>query len=104
MIKHIVLLDLPPDHDRAALADIMAGIDALRVTMSGFTQFDHGPNRDFENKSPQCTYAFVCHFADEDTAQRYLVDPDHAALGKRLVGLCRGGANGISVIDLDLSA
>ena len=100
MIKHIVLLDLPPDYDRAELAVIMEGLDRLRETIAGFTGFEHGPNQDFEGMSPHCAYAFICDFANEDTSQRYIIDPDHKALGQRLVGLCHGGPKGITVVDM----
>lgn len=104
MIKHIVLLDLPGDYDSTALGAIMDGLNGLRQKIAGFTHFEHGPNRDFEAMSENCAYGFICHFADEDTSQAYIVDPDHRALGQRLVDLCKGGVDGISVIDLELSA
>lgn len=104
MIRHIVLLDLPADYDRSELAAIIAGLDDLRGKITGFTHFEHGPNRDFEGMSENCAYGFICHFVDEDTSQVYIVDPDHGALGKRLVNLCSGGVDGITVVDLALAA
>ena len=104
MIKHIVLLDLAPDHDGNELSAVMQGLDALQGKISGFVGFSHGPNRDFENMSPDCAYGCICEFMDADTSQAYLVDPDHQALGGRLVALCKGGVAGITVIDLDVSA
>ena len=103
MIKHIVTLDLQADHDRAELADIMAGIDGLRETIYGFKHFEHGPNKDFEGMSPHCTYGFICHFMNEATSRRYIVDPGHNELGQRLVNLCNGGVKGITVVDLAMS-
>ena len=104
MIRHIVLLDLPSGFDQVELAEIMERLDALRGTISGFAHFEHGVNRDFESMSKDCTYGFICHFADKDSAHRYLVDPDHKALGQRLVSLCRDGVQGIKVIDMELAA
>lgn len=104
MMRHIVLLDLPVDYDQGALAEIMDGLDALRAKLPGFVHFEHGVNKDFENMSKDCSYGFICHFADENTSHSYLADPDHQALGQRLVGLCRGGVQGIKVIDLALAA
>lgn len=103
MIKHIVTLDLQSDHDPAELAAVMAGLARLRSAIAGFTGFNHGPNRDFEGMSPNCTYGFICDFADEDTSRAYIVHPVHAALGARLVKLCNNGVNGITVVDLDLA-
>lgn len=104
MIRHIVLLDLLPDYDRDELADVVEGVKDLQQKIAGFTHFDHGSNRNFEGMSVTCTYGFVCHFANEDTSRRFIVDPDHNALGQRLVNMCRGGVKGMSVIDLDLTA
>lgn len=104
MIKHIVLLDLPPEYDREELAEIMAGIDGLQDSIAGFTHFEHGLNKDFEGMSVNCAYAFICHFADEDTSQEYIIDPGHNAYGQRLVNICRGGVAGISVIDMAVAA
>lgn len=100
MIKHIVLLDLPKRYSRVELAEIMDGIDGLRETIAGFTHFEHGQNRDFEGMSKNCAYAFICHFANEDTSRQYIIDPGHNALGQRLVEMCKGGSKGIIVIDL----
>ena len=104
MIRHIVLLDLAAGHDAAELADVMAGLDALRGSVAGFLSFSHGPNRDFEGKSPDCAYAFTCDFEDAAVSAAYLADPVHQALGARLVALCSRGADGITVIDMELAA
>jgi hypothetical protein len=74
----------------------LAGLD-----LPGFASFTHGPNRDFEAKSPDHPYGFICTFADADALGTYAVHPDHQALGGRLVALC-GGADGIMVIDLEV--
>ncbi len=104
MIRHVVLLDLPPDYDEEELFNIMLGIEDLIQTIPGFTKFEHGPNRDFEGMSKTHAYGFICHFADEDTSRQYIVDPGHNAMGQRLVDMCNGGVKGITVIDLDLVA
>ena len=104
MIRHVVLLDLPEGHDSAELAAIMQGLAALQHDIDGFKSFAHGPNRDFEKMSPDCSYAFTCDFADEGTSLAYLENAKHKALGARLVALCNGGAKGITVIDMDVPA
>jgi hypothetical protein len=104
MIRHIVLLDLVAGHDATELAAVMDGLDRLRGQIAGFSGFSHGPNRDFEGKSPDCAYAFTCDFDSPATARAYLADPDHRALGARLVAICKGGADGITVIDLEVAA
>ncbi|MGJ8622886.1 MAG: Dabb family protein [Yoonia sp.] len=101
MIRHIVLLDLPDQYDRAELASVMQGLDNLRADIAGFVHFEHGPNRDFEGMSGNCAYAFTCSFEDEATSRAYLGNSKHMALGKRLVGLCRGGPEGVTVVDME---
>ncbi len=103
MIRHIVMLDLPSDYDRDTLADIMAQIETLKQKIPGFTHFEHGPNRDYEGMSPNCAYAFVCHFENEDTSRAYIIDPDHHKFGQRLVDMCNGGVAGITVVDMALA-
>lgn len=102
MIQHIVLLDLPDGYGADELADIMDGLAALGSEIAGFNGFVHGVNRDFESMSPDCAYGFICQFADQETSMAYLQNAKHQALGARLVGLCRGGVQGITVIDLSV--
>jgi hypothetical protein len=103
MIKHIVLFDLPPEYDREELASIIEGVHELRKTISGFTHFEYGTNKNFEGMSADWTHVFICHFADENTSRAFLVDPGHNALGQRLVNICRGGVKGISVVDMAIA-
>lgn len=100
MIRHIVMLNLPEGHNAAELEDVMDGLSRLNI--AGFEGFEHGPNRDFESKSQDYPYGFICHFSDAAALERYAMDPNHQALGGRLVALCNGGANGIMVMDLDV--
>ncbi|MEM8537099.1 MAG: Dabb family protein [Pseudomonadota bacterium] len=104
MICHIVMLNLPADHDSTALQAIMGGISTLRDKIPGFDGFTHGPNLDFEGLSPDCSYGFMCRFRDADASQRYLDNAEHGALGQQLIGMCTGGIDGIRVVDLDLAA
>lgn len=102
MIRHIVLLALHDDHDTAELAQIMDELGGLVGHLPGFTSFEHGPNRDFENKSAQYPYGFIGTFTDADALNTYANDAQHSALGTRLVTLCKGGGDGIMVVDLAL--
>jgi len=103
MIEHIVMLDLAEGHDVSELDVVMAGLGALTARIDGFDRFRAGPNRDFEGKSATYPYGFVCSFRDPEALSLYATDADHRALGARLVALCRGGASGVMVIDLDLA-
>jgi hypothetical protein len=101
MIHHIVMLDLHASHDHEERAAIMQGLDALRSDLEGFERFAHGPNRDYEKLSPDCSYVFTCSFADEAGLQRYLADQKHQALGRRLIAICNGGLSGLCVVDME---
>lgn len=101
MIQHIVMLGLLDGYDAGELDTVMRGLAAL--DLPGFIGFSHGANRDFEGKSPDYPYGFIGTFTDAAALKLYAADPDHQALGARLVSLC-GGADAIMVIDLELPA
>lgn len=100
MIKHIVALSLVEDTDRAELSDVMAGLAALKI--DGFVGFEHGENLDLEKKSQAYPYGFICQFRDEAALARYTNDTEHQKLGARLVAMCKGGADGIFVMDISV--
>ncbi|GAA3860800.1 Dabb family protein [Celeribacter arenosi] len=102
MILHTVLCALRADYDAGELASIMAGLEALDI--AGFDRFSHGPNIDLEGKSPLYPFGFQCQFTDRAALEAYGANPDHHALGARLVALCANGADGIFVSDLEVSA
>ncbi|WP_146587267.1 Dabb family protein [Puniceibacterium confluentis] len=100
MIRHIVLLNLPPEHDAAILLEALGLLDGLVAKVPGLLAFDHGPNHDFETKSQDYPYGFVVTFADRAAHLAYEAHPDHQRAGGLLVSLCSGGYDGIFVADL----
>ncbi|MEL6452430.1 MAG: Dabb family protein [Pseudomonadota bacterium] len=104
MIRHCVMLRLSSAVDEAELSDIMKGLSDLVADLAGCSDFVCGPNRDFENKSPDHGYGFTLDAVDAPTLARYAEDPRHKELGARLVALCEGGARGIVVYDLEEGA
>lgn len=98
MIQHIVALSLVDGFDRGELILVMNGLSRLEI--DGFLHFSHGENLDFEGKSEQFDYGFVCSFSHEAAVKEYAADETHQALGARLVAMCRGGVDGIFVMDL----
>jgi len=101
-LQHIVMLNLRQDASGDELADVMEGLAALGAEMPGFLSFQHGPNRDFEQKSQDYPYGFICTFADTLALQTYAENPTHKGLGARLVALCEGGGDGIWVADIEV--
>lgn len=104
MILHSVYLRLPQGTDATELSAVMGGLNQLCRELPGCAGFQHGPNRDFEAKSPDYPYGFVAQFRDRDALALYAEHPEHKALGARLVAMCDGGADGIVVYDLDTVA
>lgn len=101
MIRHCVFLNLRADADPNELADVLTGLAAVTDRLPGASGFISGPNRDFEDKSPDFPMGFTIDFTDADVLHAYAADPEHQALGARLVAQCQGGAEGITVFDLD---
>lgn len=102
IIQHIVLLHLKPDTPADELVDVMESLAKLGADIPGFLSFQHGPNRDFEQKSQDYPYGFVCTFADRVALQSYAENPIHKRLGAALVAMCVGGGDGIWVADIEV--
>ncbi|RLK08136.1 stress responsive alpha/beta barrel protein [Ruegeria conchae] len=96
------MLRLRPDHDAVELAAVMDGLSTAANRLPGCGGFIHGPNRDFEAKSPGYPYGFTLDFAAEVDLRRYASDETHQLLGARLVALCVDGAEGVLVFDLEM--
>ncbi|QMU58211.1 MAG: Dabb family protein [Boseongicola sp.] len=102
MILHCVFCNF---RDEAPMLERIAVLQELAEfsrTLDGVVAFEFGPNLDFELKSPEYSDGFVIRFADITAAETYAGHPTHQALGMRLVGLCKGGADGIMVYDLNV--
>lgn len=100
MILHCVFCTFRSDTDKTARQTILKDLAAFSGTLDGVVGFDHGPNADYEGKSPQITDGFVIRFHDREALATYADHPTHEALGTRLCDLCEGGADGIMVVDL----
>lgn len=101
MLLHCVFCAIRPDADPAELRSVMGELAALRSEVDGMLEFRHGPNRDYERKSPRHGHGFVIVFRDRAAHLAYDSHPRHKAAGARLVDLCEGGYEGIVVYDLD---
>jgi len=101
MIKHCVFLSLSDPNDAGVLDEPMRLLDGLAGTLPGMLDFTHGPNRDFENKTPDHQYGFVATFADRAALRAYAKHPQHQQAGAMLVAACKNGYDGILVADLE---
>ncbi|MGY9047505.1 MAG: Dabb family protein, partial [Rhodobacterales bacterium] len=91
---------LPPEHDKAILLEALGRLHGLQDKVAGLVSFDHGPNADYEGKTPDFAYGFVVTFTDRAAHQAYEAHPDHVHAGGLLVSICAGGYDGILVADL----
>ena len=98
MIHHIVALSLVEGYENKELEEIMVGLSQLEI--DGFGNFSHGENLDFEAKSVAYSYGFICAFSTRSAALEYASNAEHIKFGARLVTLCKGGSDGIFVMDL----
>lgn len=104
MIRHCVFLRLSPKADTAELDKIMLDLEDLVRRLEGCSGFRAGPNRDYENKTPEYPYGFTLDAENAEALAAYAVDPEHQELGGRLVDLCEGGGGGILVFDIEAPA
>lgn len=101
MILHCVFCNFESDVSAAERGQIFTELSALCETVEGANGFDHGPNRDFEKKSQGYSDGFVIRFETVQALNVYAEHPTHMMLGQRLCDLCVGGADGITVFDLE---
>ncbi|MFN3172515.1 MAG: Dabb family protein [Hyphomicrobiales bacterium] len=101
MILHCVFCH-PLDGAADELSGIMVELATFSQGLQGVIAFDHGPNRDFEAKSPDHSVGFVIRFGSAQALANYAEHPTHQALGGKLCDLCVGGADGIIVYDLEV--
>lgn len=101
MLYHLVMLEPKGPDAMPRIEQAMAILATLPAQLSGFMEFRHGPNRDFEQKSERYPYGFLCTFTDKAALDAYAANPDHQRAGAMLVASCKNGADGIFVVDLE---
>ena len=102
MIRHMVHLRFLNELTDVNKAALFEGLAALRGHLHGILDFQHRPNISPETPVVHgFTEMFWFDFADAASRDAYLVDPDHQAMGARLVAAA-GGPDGIMVCDIAL--
>lgn len=102
MIRHCVMLHLREGADPRQVNVIMLELAKVVARTEGCSGFCAGPNRDFEDKTTEYAYGFTLDARNAKALATYAVDPEHKALGARLVDLCQGGGDGILVFDIEV--
>ncbi len=101
MIRHFVLLRFRDDVSDATKAGLYADLKALANHIKGIVDFHAGPNISVETPMIRgFNDAFWFDFADEAVRDAYLVDPDHQAIGGRIVAETIDGPEGVIVVDM----
>ena len=103
MIRHIVLTKFKPDTSEAIISDIYNGLSAVADALPGAKGFTGGRSESPEQIERGYMHGFVIDFDDWDALQTYADNPDHKALGGRLVENAVGGIDGILVLDLPVA-
>ncbi|MFS4580467.1 Dabb family protein [Phaeobacter sp. C3_T13_0] len=101
MILHCVFFRFREDAPSETCRDVLSELATFARGLAGVLDFDAGPNRDFEGKSPNYSEGFVVRFSNRGALDHYAQHPAHQELGARLCDLCVGGADGIIVFDLE---
>lgn len=102
MIRHFVMMRFRVDVSPEVKAGIYAGLGELRQRLPGMLDFHAGANVSPETPVIHGNHdAFWVDFADSAARDAYLVDEKHQELGARIVGLTKGGVDGVTVVDLE---
>ena len=101
MIRHIVLLRFRDDVSEARRRELYAELRALVGRIDGLTSAVFGPNVSPEGLSKGFRDGFIMELRDAEARDRYLADPRHQAVGRKLVEACEGGLEGILPFDLE---
>lgn len=85
MLKHVVLAKFKPGVAPADIAQLKIALASLPGKIPEIKGYDYGedvrPERAFD-------FALVSTFEDAEALKRYIAQPDHAAVGKFIRGLC----------------
>ena len=102
MLKHCVFLNFKPEYTKADRIEVFIRLAALETEIAGLKSVEYGKNLDFENKTAEYSAGFIATFTDRQAHLEYEAHPEHVKAGARLVEMCTGGYDGITVFDLDV--
>ena len=102
MILHCVLMRLKASvqgEEKQALFDAVVNLQNL---IGGIVSIKTGPNVSPEGLSGGFHDGFVVTFETAEARDAYLTNPDHVAVGEKIVAACDGGLSGLLVFDLEV--
>lgn len=104
MIVHAVYFSIRDGVDPRDVQALLGALQEFCHGLNGAISFEFGPNRDYENKSAGFSDGFLVRFKDRAALAHYAQHPRHKELGAQLTAVCKGGAEGIMVFDLEVAA
>ena len=100
MIVHSVFLRFKSAVATAEKQAIYEAIADLQAKIAGIVSVTSGQNVSPEGLNGGFLDGFIVTFESVEARDAYLVDPDHVAVGDRIVALTDGGLAGILVFDM----
>jgi hypothetical protein len=85
MLKHIVLAKFKPDAAASDIARLKESLASLPGIIPEIRGYDFGED---VRQERSFDFALVSTFEDSAALKRYIAQPDHAAVGKFIRGLC----------------
>lgn len=102
-LRHLVALRFRDSVSEAEKQALYGALRALLDRLDGALDFQVRSNVSVENELVRgYRDLFWFDFRDSHARDAYLVDPEHQAVGARLVEHLEGGIDGVFVIDFDL--
>lgn len=101
-VAHVVLVRFRPDVAKPEIESVFKDLEKLRDTIPGITRIRTGTNSSPEGMGHGYNHLFIVDFINAAARDAYLEDQRHVAVGRRLLSLADGGADGLIVVDLDL--
>ncbi|ABG30215.1 Dabb family protein [Roseobacter denitrificans] len=103
MIRHSVHLRFRADVTEAEKMSLYDALAGLSGHIDGIVDFQHRKNVSVETPLVRGFLdMFWFDFRDTSVRDTYLVDPEHQAIGARIVAALEGGPEGVFVCDVEL--
>ena len=103
MIRHFVMLRFRADVSDDTKLALFEALDGLRGHIAGVLDFRAVANVSVETDLIRGNHdAFWFDFTDTAARDAYLIDPEHQAVGRRLVEHTVDGIEGVTVFDMEL--
>ncbi|WP_075654920.1 Dabb family protein [Pseudochrobactrum sp. B5] len=103
MIRHCVFIHFKASVSQAEKDAIFAEIVALKFRLKGLLAVHLGKNVSPETGMDKgYSEGFIVDFADAESRDTYLADPEHQKTGAKIVAAAQGGTGGVLVYDLEI--